>query len=127
MTNQLKIRRENWPDVTETPRYIVELTYEGCSIGHDDIYIDDADIPAQLEMLEATRKGDVKLDGGSRFSCTVSATSRGGLHLSFRITQGPGFPGKLAIEGYFSIDGEYAGSAIRSLIGLFRQGADFVI
>lgn len=127
MTNRLSIRREYWPDVTETPHYIVELKYEGCSVSHDDIYIGVDDALIQLETLEATRKGDVKLDGGSRFRCTVAATSSGGLQVNFGITQGPGFPGKLAIDGYFAVDGEFAGSTIRSLIGLFRHGTDFVI
>ena len=127
MINRLLIRRGYWPDVTETPHYIVELEYEGCSVSHDDIYIDIDNILGQLESLETTRKGEARLDGGSRFRCSIAATSHGGLQMDFRITHGPGFPGKLSIDGYFAVDGEFSGSTIRSLIGLFRHGTDFVI
>lgn len=129
MTNQLIIKRGYWPDVTEMPHFIVSLVYEGCTMTHDDLYFDDIDnVVAKLEALERKRKGKVLVDGGETFIISVEATSTGGINLKFKTTSAePIFPGKLSLEGYFEVDGEYASNNIRSLIKLFQDGKEYSI
>jgi len=121
--NRLHIASERWTDVTEVPHYVVNLHYEGCVLTHDDIYFDD--LAGQLKLLEKTRKGHVVLDGGYRFNCNVEATPSGGLDLKFAAMSGANFPGELTLKGKFSISGESTAHVLKSLIGLFQDGAEF--
>ena len=128
MKNTLRIRSEHWPDVTETPHYIVELHYEGSAYECDDIYFDNlSDMARQLLALEKSRKGQVLLHGGFRFQMTAKATPSGGIDLNFRTESDATFPGKCIIEGCFSVDGENTATVISALTRLFEDGDEFVI
>jgi hypothetical protein len=128
MNNQLKIEKEYWPDVTNEPHFIVNLTYEGCTLTFDDIYFDKCDdLLHRLEQLEHDRKGKLKIDGGFRFSASVEILSRGDIKLTFNTESEASFPGKLRLEGYFHGSGEYTSKILTSLINLFKNGSEFII
>jgi hypothetical protein len=128
MKNRLHIKYEKWPEVTETPHYIVEIKYEGLSYVHSDIYFDDVnEIISKLKSLEKDRKGKVELDGGFRFKLIIEARTSGGCIVKFRYTSDGAFPGKLMLEGYFTIEGEYTAPMVDMLIKLFTDGKEFVI
>lgn len=128
MKNSLTIKSEKWPEVTETPHYIVEAIYEGSSYIHSDIYFDDINkIIVKLKSLEQDRKGRIELDGGFRFKLMIEARTLGGCKVSFRYESDDAFPGKLVLDGHFSIEGEYTASMLNMLIKLFTDGKEFVI
>jgi hypothetical protein len=128
MKNSLCIKYEKWPEVTETPHYIVEIKYEGLSYFHSDIYFDDVNkIISKLKSLENNRKGTIELDGGFRFKLIIEARTRGGCIVSFRYASDEAFPGKLMLDGRFTIEGEYTASLVDMLIKLFTDGKEFVI
>jgi len=128
MTNTLCIRSESWPDVTDRLHFIVEIIYEGCRLAHEDIYFDDeSSVVSGLDRLNKTRSGQVILDGGERFSLSVESMTSGGLTLRFKGSADATFPGKLNLEGFFLVDGEYAETTIKALTGIFQKGGDFVI
>ncbi|HHJ40559.1 MAG: hypothetical protein AXA67_10200 [Methylothermaceae bacteria B42] len=78
MKNTLRINREYWPEVTDTPHFIVKLNYEGCKIEFDDIYFDKMDeIISQLEILNKKRTGSVELQGGFRFNTVIEKKETG--------------------------------------------------
>lgn len=128
MINTLSIKRGYWPEVTDTPHFVVKLQYQGCQIEFDDIYFDKInEVVVQLETLYEERKGIVELHGGFRFNAVVEAKERGALQFRFSTESSGGFPGRLRLEGFFLIDGENSALFIRSLIDLFRGGKEFVI
>ena len=128
MKNTLHIKSEYWPDVTETPHFIVNLHYERLVYGCDDIYFDNlSGIVPELLELERTRKGQVILHGGFRFQMIVQATPSGGIDLNFRTESDATFPGKCVIEGSFSVDGEHTATIIGALTRLFDDCDEFVI
>lgn len=128
MTNKLSIRREYWPEVTDTPHFIVNLIYEGCNITHDDIYFNDInELIILMEALERDRKGVVNLQGGYRFNAIIESTLTGGMKFHFIAKSSSEFPGKLILEGCFSISGEAASEFLTGLIGLLKNGQEFVI
>ena len=128
MRNTLSIRKEYWPEVTDTPHFVIKLQYEGCKIEFDDIYFDKLeDILVQIEMLDKERKGIVELNGGFRFNAVIEPKETGSLQFNFSVESSGGFHGKLHLEGVFLIAGEDSCLFIRSLIDLFRYGKHFVI
>ena len=128
MKNHLRIKSERWPEVTDVPDYIVEINYEGISCVHGDIYFDDKEVlVSKLRALENDRKGSVELDGGVRFKILAKAKTVGGITLSFRHESDATFPGKLVLEGYFSVDGENTAQVVEELIGLLTDGNKFAI
>ena len=128
MKNTLSIKREYWPEVTDTPHFIVKLDYEGCKIKADDIYFDKLDeIVINLETLNKKRTGSVALQGGFRFNAVIEAKETGACQFSFTTESSGEFPGKLNLKGCFSIDGEDLSLFIDSLIELFRDGTEFSI
>ena len=128
MRNYLHIKRELWPEVTDRPHFYIELNYQGIDYSCEDIYFDDLpDTILKLQTLEQTRKGRVELDGGFRFKLVIETTSIGGVILNFKTESGAEFPGRLIIEGHFSIAGENAGHIIEELVKLFRDGKEFIL
>ena len=128
MHNSLRITREYWPEVTDAPHFVVNLKYEGCNIVFDDIYFDKLDeCIVQLEALYEERKGSVEIRGGFRFNAVIEAKSTGGIQFLISTESSSEFPGKLRLEGVFSIAGENAGLFIKSLIKLLRDGEEFII
>ncbi|TGD70715.1 hypothetical protein E4634_20830 [Mangrovimicrobium sediminis] len=128
MSNSVLIKREMWPDVTDVPHFIVSLDYEGCSFHHDDIYFDEiSEIVADLVRLNNSRKGEVKLNGGSRFSACIKAKMNGAIDILLHAESAASFPGKLSLEGVLQVEGENASSCISSLISLFEEGTPFAI
>lgn len=128
MKNRIHINREYWPEVTTMPHFIVDIGYEGCRLSYDDIYFDKVEeaIPL-LQKLERERRGAVTLDGGHRFKLTAEAASTGGMRLKFAASSSGAFPGRLELEGYFMIDGEYTAAVLGALIALLRDGKEFTI
>ncbi|KXJ39776.1 MAG: hypothetical protein AXA67_11990 [Methylothermaceae bacteria B42] len=128
MKNTLSIKKEYWPEVTDTPHFIVKLNYEGCKIEVDDIYFDKLDeIIVRLETLNKERTGSVELQGGFRFNAVIEVKETGACQFIFATESSGEFPGKLHLEGIFSINGEDSGLFINSLIKLFRDGKEFII
>ena len=128
MRNSLAISREFWPEVTDTPHFIVRLNYAGCSIEHDDIYFQALDeVLVRLEEMLESRRGTVALQGGFRFDAVVESTVTGAIRFGFTTESSGGFPGKLRLEGYFSIDGEEASAFLQSLLDLFRSGKELIL
>ncbi len=128
MSKSLHIKREFWPDVTDRPHFVVSINYEGCFLKLDDIYFDnELVLVSDLQQLEETRSGQVILDGGFRFSLLMEATPTGGLSLRVKASSDITFPGRLDLEGYFQIAGEYTAGTVNSLIGLLMNGDEFVI
>jgi hypothetical protein len=125
--NKLAIRSETYEGVTEVPHFPVVIDYEGCHVQMEDIYIDDLKaIADSLGRLEGSRTGEVRLDGGSRFTVVLSIDSHGGLLVRFQAEPVP-FPGRLLLEGYFRIDGEYTGQYILGFQKLLKEGAPISI
>ncbi len=128
MKNSLELSREFWPEVTDMPHFIVRLNYAGCRIEYDDIYFQALhEVVVRLEEMLESRRGAVALQGGFRFDAVVESTATGALRFGFTTESSGGFPGKLRLEGYFSIDGEDASAFIQSLIDLFRSGKKLVL
>ena len=128
MKNSLRIKREQWPDVTDTPHFIVTLNYQGYAYSCDDIYFDDLhNTILKLQTLAQERKGSVELDGGFRFKLLIASTSSGSLELTFKVESGAEFPGQLRLEGHFPVDGENTGHVIEALVKLFRDGKEFAL
>lgn len=128
MDNSLRINSETWPDVTENPHYIVDIYYNGFSCVHDDIYFDNTDnLISKLNSLEKDRKGIIELDGGFRFKLTIEAKTLGGIVLGFRYESDDTFPGKMQLEGYFSVEGENTAVVIKALTELLTDGKEFFI
>jgi hypothetical protein len=123
---KLWIGREYWPEVTDAPRFVVKLDYEGYACACDDIYFDSLDsMLAELEEMQRNRQGRVLLDGGFRFKAVIEIDARGGLVISFWVETGAAFPGKMRLEGAFNVDGEYCTQVLAQWIRLFRDGEDF--
>ena len=128
MKNRLSIKREYWPEVTDTPHFVVNLIYEGCNVSYDDIYFDDInEAIALLESLERDRKGVVYLQGGCRFSAIIAVSATGAIQFNFITESLAEFPGKRRIEGCFSISGEDVSVFLKSLVDLFTNGKEFII
>lgn len=128
MRKSLEIRRAFWPEVTDVPHFIVRLNYEGCSIEYDDIYFQALDeVVVRLEEMLESRKGAVALQGGFRFDAVVESTATGGIRFGFTAKSSDDFPGRLHLEGDFSIDGEHASAFLQSLIDLFRSGKELIL
>jgi hypothetical protein len=128
MKNSLRIKSSKWPEVTDKPHYTVEINYEGHSYSFDDIYFDDLkNILFNLKILEKERKGVVELDGGFRFKVAIKSTTSGGIILNFKAESGAEFPGKLTLEGHFSVEGENTANVIGALVKLFSDGNEFII
>ncbi len=81
----------------------------------------------RLEQLEQDRMGEVILDGGSRFYVSVEVLTKGDIQLKFQTESDETSPGKLRLEGYFHVNGEYASSTLGSLIKLFKDGSKFIV
>ena len=125
--NHLSLRREYYEGVSNLPHFLVGIDYEGCQICFDDIYFDEPSALArELQILERCRNGQVALDGGSRFRLTVSVERGGELLCRFRAEPND-FPGKLQLEGFFSIDGEFTGMALHALIRLLSEGCPLTL
>ena len=128
MKNSLRIKREHWSDVTDTPHFIVTLIYQDNAYSCDDIYFDDLhNTISELQTLAQKRNGCVELDGGFRFKLLIASTSPGGLEFKFKVESGAEFPGKLSLEGYFAVDGENTQHVITALVKLFRDGEEFTL
>lgn len=128
MTNRISIKREYWSEVTGVPHFIVDIDYEGVLMKHDDIYFDFIEIIiSELSALEKARRGNVRLDGGCRFDADIVMKTNGALSFNFKTESVFPFPGKLILEGYFAIDGEFSGTVLCSLLALFNDGKEFVI
>lgn len=128
-TSSLSIRRAFYEDVTEVPHFPIEISFAGHQVSFEDIYFDGlAELPAKLQALEATRKGNVVLDGGSRVRISLEPTSTGALVVRFRTEQNePSFPGRCILEGKLSVEGERVGELMHSLRRLISDGVPLLI
>ncbi len=128
MTNALSIKSDSWPDVTEKLHFAIDIKYEGCRLFHEDIYFDDESVVVSgLQRLNESRSGKVTVDGGERFGLAVEATRSGGLILKFKAASDSRFPGRLDLEGFFSVEGEYFESTVKALARIFQRGGEFAV
>lgn len=127
--NFLKIKRKVYEGVTETPHFPMQISYAGCHVEYEDIYFDDLEnVAIQLEALDATRKGELILDGGSRIQIRLSCRASGALAIAFRAQAArPAFPGQLDLKGCYEVDSEYSTQTILRLRKLITVGEAFVL
>jgi hypothetical protein len=116
VNSYIKINREVDKEITNIPRFIVDVSYEGCRIEYDDIYFDNLDeLWQKIEKLEKSRKGKVTLDGGTRFRLNLCATKQGGIKIEVTAEKF-NLPGRISLEGILDVEGEF----VSRLIGLFK-------
>ncbi|MBN2396670.1 MAG: hypothetical protein JXC36_09470, partial [Candidatus Atribacteria bacterium] len=127
MKNKMTIKREFYQDVTSTPHFITQINYEGCYIEHDDIYFDNLNnIDAELDTFNKTRIKSIIIDGGQRFRLTIIPTNNGGIKLKCNSDK-INLPGKISLEGFFSIDGENVNEFIQKIKALIKDGKELNI
>lgn len=120
--NRLRITSSVYEGVTDLPHFSVTIDYERCHVEIEDIYFDDLEILSNhLDNLERTRKGEIVIDGGTRFGLKAVGNCHGGIEICFH-AEPANFPGRLILEGYFQFDGEHAAERIRQLRKLFSEG-----
>ena len=96
-------------------------------IEHDDIYFGNLDeISCQLDNFEKTRKNEVIIDGGSRFKLTILPNNTGGIKLKCN-SEKFNLPGRVILESYFNIDGEFVSIFINSFKELLTNGKELNI
>ena len=123
----LRIRSVLNEEVANAPHYEVLVEYQGIRVEFEDIYFDtQQELKERLDWFANNRNNSIKLDGGLRFQIELIGKWNGALDIKFALEKSPpSFPGKLALEGMFEIEGEMVNDVIVSLQELFFEGKEF--